>query len=204
VLGEDQKRRLLEVGIPPERIVIKRSGSPVVIDREAPPLDPPLELRGLRLLLYSGNFGVAHDHTTFLEGYRRHHREGAATVGLWLNATGSKADLIEEALRRDGLPVHRGRLVSLDLLPRLLITADAHLITLRDEFVGYVLPSKVYACIDSGRPILYIGSAESDVHLLCQGLPADRYRRVAVGDAEGVAYALDKKGSIQAGSQLHL
>ncbi len=41
VLGEDQKRRLLEVGIPPERIVIQRSGSPVVIDRAAPPLDHP-------------------------------------------------------------------------------------------------------------------------------------------------------------------
>ncbi len=79
-------------------------------------------------------------------------------------------------MRRDGLPVHRDRLVSLELLPRLLITADAHLITLRDEFVGYVLPSKVYACIDSGRPILYIGSAESDVHLLCRG-----YRRAATG-----------------------
>ena len=28
-----------------------------------------------------------------------------------------EADLIEEALRRDGLPVHRGRLVSLDCSP---------------------------------------------------------------------------------------
>jgi hypothetical protein len=197
VLGEDQNRRLLAAGIPAERIIVKRYGSPVVIDREAPPLDPPPELRGLRLLLYSGNFGVAHDHTTFLEGYRRHHRDGAGTVGLWLNATGAKADQLEQALRRDGLPVHRGRLVALDLLPRLLITADAHLITLRDEFVGYVLPSKVYACIDSGRPILYIGSAVSDVHLLCQGLPADRYRRVCVGEVEGSARVLDDLGSMR-------
>ena len=49
---------------------------------------------------------------TFIEGYRRHHREhreGSGSVGLWLNATGAKADRVEEILRREGLPVHRGR-----------------------------------------------------------------------------------------------
>jgi hypothetical protein len=37
-------------------------------------------------------------------------------------------------------------------LGRLLVTPHAHLITLKDSFVGYVLPSKVHACIASGRP----------------------------------------------------
>lgn len=193
VLGEDQRRRLLEIGIAPERIVLKRDPSPVEIPPDTAPLDPPAELAGRVLLLYSGNFGVAHDHETFLEGYRRHHREGSGRVALWLNATGARADRVEEALRREGLPVHRGRPVPLDLLPRLLVTPDAHLITLRDEFVGYVLPSKVHGCIRSGRQVLYIGSPRSDVHLLCEGgLPPGRYRRVEVGDAAGVARALEE------------
>ncbi len=38
--------------------------------------------------------------------------------------------------------------VPLEQLPPLLIAADVHLITLRDAFVGYVLPSKVHACIE--------------------------------------------------------
>jgi hypothetical protein len=194
VLGEDQRRQLLSDGVPSARIVVRRYGSPVTVDPDGPRLEPPAELGGLRLLLYSGNFGIAHDHETFLEGYRQHHREGAGTVGLWLNAIGAKADIVEEALRREGLPVHRGRLVSMSRLPRLLVTADVHLITLRDEFVGYVLPSKVYACIESRRPLLYVGSAESDVHLLCSGLPASHYRRVSVGDPMGVARALDALG----------
>ena len=80
-----------------------------------------------------------------------------AASALWLNATGAKADRVEEILRREGLPVHRSRPVPLDLLPRLLVTPDAHLITLRDEFVGYVLPSKVYGCVQSGRPVLFVG-----------------------------------------------
>lgn len=196
VLGEDQRRRLREIGVPDERIVLRRDPSPVEIPAGVPPLERPEELRGMRLLLYSGNFGVAHDHETFVEGYRRHHREGSGRVGLWLNATGAKADLVEAALRREGLPVHRSRPVPLELLPRLLVTPDAHLITLRDEFVGYVLPSKVHGCIQSGRDVLYIGSAGSDVHLLCvEKMPVESYRRVEVGDAAGVAAALEELAS---------
>ena len=197
VLGEDQRKRLLEIGIAGERIALKRDPSPVEIPPGTEPLEIPEELRGRAVLLYSGNFGVAHDHETFVEGYRRHHREGPGTVGLWLNATGAKADRVEELLRREGLPVYRSRPVPLEQLPRLLVTPDAHLVTLRDGFVGYVLPSKVYGCVQSGRPLLYVGDAGSDVHLLAsQGLTPGAYHRVSVGDAEGVARALKAIGSL--------
>lgn len=192
VLGEDQRSRLREIGIPDGRITLKRDPSPVDIPAGTEPLAVPAELAGRTVLLYSGNFGVAHDHETFVEGYRRHHREGSGRVALWLNATGTRADHVEEALRREGLPVHRSRPLPLDLLPRLLVTPHAHLITLRDELVGYVLPSKVYGCIRSGRHVLYVGSARSDLHLLCAaGLPPGLYSRVEVGDAAGVARALE-------------
>lgn len=193
VLGEDQRRRLLALGIRPERIALKRDPSPVEVPPGTEPLPRPAELAGRPLLLYSGNFGVAHDDRTFVEGYRLHHERGAGRMGLWLNATGAKADAVEAALRGAGLPVHRSRPLPIAELPRLLATPDAHLITLRDEFVGYVLPSKVHGAIESGRPVLFVGSAESDVHLLCaERLPRERYLRVDVGDAPGVARALDE------------
>ncbi len=192
VLGEDQRRRLLEIGIPAERIELRRDEAPVAIDGSTPPLARPAELAGKVVLLYSGNFGVAHDEATFVAGYEMHHREGSGRVVLWLNATGAKADRVEAELRRRGLPVHRSRPVPIAELARLLVTPDAHLITLRDEFVGYVLPSKVYGCIASGKPVLFVGSAASDVHLLsAERMPAERYRRVDVGDAAGVAGALE-------------
>jgi hypothetical protein len=196
-LGEDQRKRLLEIGIDPGRIVLKRDPSPVEIPPGTPPLDRPAELAGHAILLYSGNFGVAHDHETFVEGYRRHHREGSGRVALWLNATGSRADRVEEILRREGLPVHRGRPVPLEELPRLLVTPDAHLIALRDGFVGYVLPSKVYGCVQSGRGVLYVGSPASDVHLLCAGeIPPERYWRADTGDPAGVFQALEEIGRL--------
>jgi hypothetical protein len=193
VLGEDQRQRLLAIGIRPERIVLKRDPSPVEIPQGTVRLETPTELAGRVILLYSGNFGVAHDDATFLAGYRQHHRKGSGRVALWLNATGSRADRITEALQQEGLPFYRSHPVSLELLPRLLVTPHAHLITLRDEFVGFVLPSKIYGCLQSGRNLLFIGSPQSDVHLLAsQSLPPDHYWRVDVGDAAGVAQALEE------------
>ena len=73
----------------------------------------------------------------------------------------------------------------------LLLAADVHLITLRDPFVGYVLPSKIHACIESGKRILFVGSQTSDVHLLAsRALPSDKYCRVDVGDVDGLVNAL--------------
>jgi hypothetical protein len=192
VLGECQRRRLVESGVAAERIALVPLASPVAIDAGTAPLPRPESLAGHVVLLYSGNFGVAHDDATFVEGYRRHHAEGSGRVALWLNATGAKADRVEARLRELGLPVHRSRPVPLAELARLLVTPDAHLVTLRDAFVGYVLPSKVWGCLESGKPILYVGSAASDVHRLCAGREgAARYQRAEVGDPGGVAAALE-------------
>jgi hypothetical protein len=202
VLGEDQRRRLHEIGIPDERIVLRRDGPPVEIAPDTEPLPRPAELREKAVLLYSGNFGVAHDDATFIAGYERHHREGSGRVVLWLNATGAKAIRVEAELRRRGLPVYRTQPVPIEELARLLVTPDAHLITLRDPFVGYVLPSKVYGCLASGRPILFVGSAASDVHLLCARERTDfSYWRVETGDAEGVREALERIGRSLAQAQ---
>ena len=200
VLGEDQRQRLLEIGIPAERITLKRDPSPVEIPPGTEPLPLPPALAGKVVLLYSGNFGVAHDHETFVAGYRRHHHEGSGRVALWLNATGAKADRVEELLSAEDLPVFRSRPVPLADLPRLLMAPAAHLITLRDEFVGFVLPSKVYGCLASGKPLLYVGSRRSDVHLLAQrSLAAECYFPCAVGDADAVFTALEALANTAAG-----
>lgn len=192
VLGEDQIARLREIGIPAERIELKRDSSPVAFTRETLPLSRPDGVQSSLLLLYSGNWGVAHDHRTFIEGYRLHHEQGTARFTLWLNATGSAVSAIEEALRAHGLPYVKGAPVPIEELASLLVAPDAHLIALSDPFVGFVLPSKVYGCIESGKAVLFIGSERSDVHLLCAKDLGPAYQRVDVGDAEGCQKALDR------------
>ena len=192
VLGDDQRAILIAGGIASDRIYLKRDISPAEIRGDEVPIETPGQLQGLQVLLYSGNYGVAHDSETVVGGLIRHHSEGAGTFGLWLNAVGSRADLIEQQLREAGIPVARSQPGPLEELPRLLVTADAHLISLRPEFSGIVLPSKVFGCIASRRPVLFLGPASSDVHVLCRdaGLPA--YEHVHVGDIDGFAAALDR------------
>lgn len=191
IIGEDQAARLIEQGLGdvPTRTV--RDPSPVRFTAEVVAAERPAELVGRRVLLYSGNFGVAHDHATIVEALAALERSAPGRAAFWLNAVGAKADVVEELLRGAGVCVHRSKPVPLAELPALMRAADAHLITLRDEFVGYVLPSKVYACIESGQPIVYIGSVQSDVHQLCLcGLPPTRYRQVSCGDVGRAVSAL--------------
>jgi glycosyltransferase involved in cell wall biosynthesis len=193
VLGEDQRRRLHTARVRPERIELRRDGSPVKFDGEIAPVAIPPALAGRRIILYSGNWGVAHDHVTFVEGFARFCARYPDTAGLWVNATGKRADIVEEALRARGLPYVRTQPVALESLAALLLAADVHLIALDDRFVGLVLPSKVYACVASGRAVLFVGSETSDVDLICrEGLPARQYQRVAVDDPAGVEAALCK------------
>jgi hypothetical protein len=192
VLGLDQARRLADSGVGEERIRLKRDPSPVVFEPGLVPLPLPEELRGgSGIILYSGNWGVAHDDHTFIEAYAQYLQQSKSGLRFWLNATGAKADRVARELRSRGVPFYRSSLVPLEHLPRLLIAADVHLITLRDPFVGYVLPSKVHACIESGKRILFVGSQDSDVHLLAsRALPSGGYCQVDVGDVAGLVNML--------------
>jgi hypothetical protein len=190
VLGEDQRRRLAETGIPADRIALVRDGSPVSF-AEDPKVEPvPDQLAGKCVLLYSGNYGVAHEVDTVARGYERHHRDGSGRVWLWLSATGGGAEDLAARFTAAGLPFHRSPPVPLERLSGLLRAPAAHLVTLRDAFVGYVMPSKIYACIESGKPVLFVGSASSDVDLLARASSAG-YWRVPCGDAAGFASALE-------------
>ena len=194
-LGEDQSKLLIAGGISPDRIVLKRDGCPVPITGRERPMSRPSALSGHSILLYSGNYSVAHDVETVIEGLIRHHRladSDSSRVGLWLSASGKNIASIEQRLRRANVPVACTQPVPLEDLPSLLAAADIHLITLRSRFSGIVLPSKVYACIASGRPILFVGPESSDVHLLCQRARASRYERVEPGDIDGFAAAIER------------
>ena len=190
VLGQDQVRRLTETGIPVDRMTLVRDGSPVSFEAAGEAMVLPGELEGACVLLYAGNYGIAHEVETVAAGYEQHHRQGSGRVRLWLSATGAGAEALAARFQERGVPFHRSPPVPLERLAALLRAPAAHLVTLRDAFVGFVLPSKIYACLDSGKPVLFVGSAASDVDLLARPAPAG-YWRVDCGDAAGFAAALE-------------
>jgi hypothetical protein len=187
-LSECQARRLEESGVPRQAISIVRDTSPVDISPKTP--------RGLRpfsagevVLLYSGNLGVAHDWRTFADAYRRHIQSGANRVRLWLNATGVGAPALKAYCVTHRLPIHVSPPAPLNELAGVLMAADAHLILLGDPFWGYVFPSKTYACLDTGRPCLYVGPEQSDVHLMLGG--SDSHFSARQGNVDTVFEALE-------------
>src|SRR5262245_45534246 len=108
VLGLDQARRLASIGIPEERIRLKRCPSPVVFLPGLRPLPLPDSLRdGLGVILYSGNWGIAHDEDTFIEAYSQYFQQSPHGLRFWLNAVGSKANRVESELRRRCTFVYR-------------------------------------------------------------------------------------------------
>jgi len=192
VLGVDQARRLAESGIAEGRMRLTPDFSPVTFTTGLVPHPLPEQLRGgAGVILYSGNWGLAHDENTFIDAYTRYSQQSTQGLRFWLNATGAKADRVEGELRARGTPIYRSSTVPLAGLPQLLLAADVHLITLRDPFVGYVLPSKIHACIESGKRLLFVGSERSDIHRLAKnGLPPSKYYRVDVGNVDQLVEAL--------------
>ena len=190
VLGEDQLRRLLDTGIAQDRISLVRDGSPVAFAPGQAPEPVPEDLAGYCVLLYSGNYGVAHEVETVFEGYRQHHQGGTGRVRLWLSAAGSGTDELVRRFTAANLPYHRSAPIPLERLAGLLVSPDAHLVALKDSFVGFVMPSKIYACIASGRPIVFVGSNSSDVDLLTRRAKLP-YWRVPCGNPAHFAAALE-------------
>jgi hypothetical protein len=110
---------------------------------------------------------------------------------LWLSAAGAGSEELSRRFAAEGLPFFKSAPVPLERLSSLLLSPDAHLVTLKDNFVGFVMPSKIYACLESKKPLIFVGSADSDVDLLTREASIP-YWRVSCGDPEGLAAALEQ------------
>ena len=60
-----------------------------------------------------------------------------------------------------------------------------------DSFVGFVMPSKVYACLETHKALLFVGSAASDIDLLARKQTDLPYWRIDCGNAAGFTNSLE-------------
>ncbi len=107
-------------------------------------------------LLYSGNFGRAHSSDLILQLARRLDPLGTRIA---FSVRGNRADV----LRRDAAAVPNISFVPFTAQENLearLSAADVHVVSLRDEWTGTVVPSKLFGALAVGRPVLFAGSPE--------------------------------------------
>jgi glycosyltransferase involved in cell wall biosynthesis len=111
-------------------------------------------------LLYSGNFGRAHSYEDLLALARRLRGE---EVRLVFSIRGNRERELRAAISLDDSNIGFAPFASDDCLERRLAAADIHVVSLREEWTGTVVPSKFFGAIAIGRPVIFAGSPDSGV-----------------------------------------
>jgi colanic acid biosynthesis glycosyl transferase WcaI len=110
-------------------------------------------------LMYSGNFGRAHSSDLMLELIER---LAPYEARLALSVRGNRAATLIEQVQ-NSLNVKIVPFANQSDLDVRLSAADIHVVTLRDEWTGTVVPSKFFGALAVGRPVLFVGSPKSAV-----------------------------------------
>jgi glycosyltransferase involved in cell wall biosynthesis len=158
-LGAYMQKRVLDKGVEPTKAhTVHLWGGRA--DREGIPVANPLTrrfgLEGKFVVMYSGNAGIVHDFGAVFEAMRAL-RDDPRIFFLFVGGGPRRAE-VEEFARRERLTNFAYHdYVPRELLAHSLSLAHVHLISLRPEFVGVSVPSKLYGAMASGRPILFIG-----------------------------------------------
>jgi glycosyltransferase involved in cell wall biosynthesis len=127
----------------------------------ANPLTARLELENRFVVMYSGNAGIVHDFAAILEAMRVL-RDDPRIYFLFVGDGPRRRD-VEEFARREGIANFSYRdYFPRDLLRYSLSIAHVHLISLRPQFVGISVPSKLYGAMASARPILFVGPEQCE------------------------------------------
>ena len=160
VLGPYMADRIVAKGVRPNRVetihVWSRRDEIYPLPREGHPLRASLGLEGKFVAMYSGNMGMAHTFEDFLEAARRL-RDRSEIVFLFVG-DGPRRKEVLAAKQAENLENVR----LLDYFPReqlhaSLSLADVHLISMRREMTGIVVPCKLYGSMASARPALFVG-----------------------------------------------
>ena len=136
-----------------------------LVEPSTPPApDPPTrsELFGdARLaLLYSGNFGRAHGYTEFLELAREIRGD---SISMCFAVRGNRADQLRREVTTADCNIRFAGFAPESELEKRLGAADIHLVSLRPEWTGVVVPSKFFGSLASGRPVIFAGDRRSAI-----------------------------------------
>lgn len=111
-------------------------------------------------LLYSGNFGRAHSYAEFL-GLARTVRDHS--IHFCFACRGNRSEELRKAITPDDTNVSLAGFAPESELEKRLGAGDIHLVSLRPEWTGTVVPSKFFGALAAGRAVIFAGSEESAI-----------------------------------------
>jgi len=164
-LGAHMKARIVAKGVRPERThtvhVWNRKEEVEPTPRAANPVIDELGLRDKFVIMYSGNAGLVHEFGPIMEAMRLT-KDDARLFWLFVGDGPRRAE-IERFIAEHGIrnAMYRGYFPR-EQLRYSLSVGDAHLISLRPQFVGISVPGKLYGIMASGRPAIFVGPERSE------------------------------------------
>lgn len=111
-------------------------------------------------LLYSGSFGRAHSYEPILSLVRL---LKADDVCLTFSVRGNRQEELRAAILPEDSNIRFVPFTTAEYLSIRLSSADVHVVTLREEWTGAVVPSKFFGALAIGRPVLFCGNRSSAV-----------------------------------------
>lgn len=191
VLGTRMREYLMERGIAAARISISENWAD---EGRLRPLAPSRsELRGKLGLsdefvaAYSGNLGRAHDAATILEAACALDTD-AGIVFLMVGGGAGMRSLEMQARARSLTNFRFAPYQPREALSDSLAAGNVHLVSLRPELEGLLVPSKLYGILAAGRPVVFIGDPEGELAQLIATMEVGV--SVRNGDSVGLCRAL--------------
>ena len=166
VLGRLMRERIATLGVEPKKIAVIPNWADGValqpMTRDANPLRAAWGVSDKFVVGYSGNLGRVHEFATLL-GAARALRTEVDIAFLVIGDGTQKRALMVAAMEHELPNLVWKPYQSRELLSQSLGIADVHIVTLRPELEGLVVPSKFYGIAAVGRPTIFIGDAEGEI-----------------------------------------
>ncbi len=127
---------------------------------------PPAALDGVNLdgrfvVLYMGNMGYGHQFDTVLDAAER--LRDTPALFLFVGGGRNWKSVADEAARRGLSNVVMHGYIPKERTGAVMAAAHCALVTLRDDALGVMSPSKIHANLALGLPLIYVGPPKSNV-----------------------------------------
>jgi len=192
-IGTLMAQRVRAIGVDPKRICTIPNWADTKSVRPVRPGENPLRsawnLNDAFVVGYSGNLGRAHEIETLLDATTRTESAPSCAHVRWLfiGAGAQYEALKSECAARRLSTVQFQPYQPREELARSLSAADVHLVSLRPELEGLIVPSKIYGTAAAGRPVIFIGDKNGEIAQLL----ASNDFGVTIAQGDGAALAAE-------------
>ncbi|MFC2153519.1 glycosyltransferase family 4 protein [Actinomycetota bacterium] len=163
-LGDDMARRIEPYSNGSTTVIPTWADGDIICPRSV--TDHPLRSEwgwdGRFVVAYSGNMGLVHEFETIIDAATK--LAGDDRYLFCFIGSGPREDEIRHEVSKRGLAnVEFRPFVDGSDLSDSLTAPDVHLVSLREDLAGLSVPSKMQGILAAGKPLAFVGPAESDV-----------------------------------------